>query len=59
MMETSFFLGRQTPISAGRPGMSIRREKLFAVMARNAESTMAFLRLPTNRVVELGGQVEF
>jgi KUP system potassium uptake protein len=58
MMETSFFLGRQTLISADRPGMSIWREKLFAVMARNAESAMAFFKLPTNRVVELGSQVE-
>ena len=58
MMETSFFLARQTLISSSRPGMAIWREKLFAWMLRNAESAMEFFRLPTNRVVELGSQVE-
>nr|WP_231727461.1 MULTISPECIES: potassium transporter Kup [unclassified Sphingomonas] len=57
-METSFFLGRQTLIASERPGMMIWREKLFAWMQRNAESAMDFFRLPTNRVVELGSQVE-
>ena len=41
-----------------RPGMAIWREKLFAWMLRNAESAMEFFKLPTNRVVELGSQVE-
>ena len=58
MVDTSFFLGRQTLISANRPGMSIWREQLFALMVRNSESAMAFFKLPTNRVVELGSQVE-
>jgi KUP system potassium uptake protein len=58
MMETSFFLGRQTLIASDRPGMAIWREKLFALMVRNAASAMEFFRLPTNRVVELGSQVE-
>ena len=58
MMETSFFLARQTLIASSRPGMAIWREKLFAWMLRNAESAMEFFRLPSNRVVELGSQVE-
>ncbi|MFA7439591.1 MAG: potassium transporter Kup [Sphingomonadaceae bacterium] len=58
MMETSFFLSRQTLLSSARPGMPVWREKLFAWMLRNAESAMQFFRLPTNRVVELGSQVE-
>jgi len=59
MMDTSFFLARQTLIaSAKRPGMAVWREKLFAWMLRNAESAMEFFKLPTNRVVELGSQVE-
>jgi KUP system potassium uptake protein len=58
MMETSFFLARQTLLPSARPGMMIWREKLFAWMLRNAESAMEFFRLPTNRVVELGSQVE-
>ncbi|MGK2912246.1 MAG: potassium transporter Kup [Sphingobium sp.] len=58
MMETSFFLARQTLLPSARPGMPIWREKIFAWMLRNAESAMEFFRLPTNRVVELGSQVE-
>jgi KUP system potassium uptake protein len=58
MMDTSFFLARQTLIAAARPGMAVWREKLFAWMLRNAESAMEFFKLPTNRVVELGSQVE-
>jgi KUP system potassium uptake protein len=58
MMDTSFFLARQTLIASSRPGMAIWREKLFSWMLRNAESAMEFFKLPTNRVVELGSQVE-
>ncbi len=58
MMQTSFFLSRQTLIPSSKPGMAIWREQLFAWMLRNAASAMAFFRLPTNRVVELGSQVE-
>ncbi len=58
MMDTSFFLARQTLLPSERPEMALWREKLFAWMLRNAESAMEFFRLPTNRVVELGSQVE-
>ena len=58
MMDTSFFLARQTLITSSRPGMAVWREKLFAWMLRNAESAMEFFKLPTNRVVELGSQLE-
>ena len=58
MVDTSFFLSRQTLLASDRPGMAIWREKLFSWMLRNAESAMEFFRLPTNRVVELGSQVE-
>lgn len=57
-MDTSYFLARQTLIACSRPGMAIWREKLFAWMVRNAESAMEFFKLPTNRVIELGSQVE-
>nr|WP_313536868.1 potassium transporter Kup [Sphingomonas sp.] len=57
-METSYFLARQTLLPSSRPGMAIWREKLFAWMVRNAESAMEFFKLPTNRVVELGSQLE-
>ncbi len=58
MMKTSFFLSRQTLLASAKPGMAIWRERLFAWMLRNAASAMEFFRLPTNRVVELGSQVE-
>jgi KUP system potassium uptake protein len=57
--ETStFFLSRETIIATPRPGMFLWRERLFSFMARNAHSATAFFRLPPNRVVELGMQVE-
>jgi KUP system potassium uptake protein len=57
-MDTSYFLARQTLIPSHRPGMALWREMLFALMVRNAESAMEFFKLPTNRVVELGSQLE-
>ncbi|KOR27533.1 potassium transport protein Kup, partial [Achromatium sp. WMS1] len=57
-MATSFFLSRETLIPSLSSGMMRWRENLFATMARNADSATEFLRLPTNRVVELGTQVE-
>jgi KUP system potassium uptake protein len=59
MMDTSFFLARQTLlINSKMPGMALWRERLFSWMLRNAESAMEFFKLPPNRVVELGSQVE-
>lgn len=57
-MDTSFFLGRQTLIPSSKPGMALWREKLFAWMVQNAESAMEFFKLPINRVIELGSQLE-
>jgi KUP system potassium uptake protein len=59
MMTTSFFLGRQKLIAAkkGRE-MALWREKLFAWMLKSSESAMEFFKLPTNRVVELGSQLQ-
>ena len=59
MMSTSFFLGRQKLIPSKKvPGMSLWREKLFAWMLKRSESAMEFFKLPTNRVVELGSQLQ-
>lgn len=58
MMHTSFFLSRQTLLPSAKPGMPLWREKIFAWMLRNAATAMDFFNLPTNRVVELGSQVE-
>ncbi len=59
MMQTSFFLGRETIVPQARvSGMVHWRQVLFTWMFRNAESATAFFKLPTNRVVELGTQIE-
>jgi hypothetical protein len=59
MMTTSFFLGRQKLIaSKDQPGMALWRERLFAWMMQSSESAMEFFKLPTNRVVELGSQLQ-
>ena len=57
MMETSFFLGRETLIPRRSKKMAYWRVLLFALMFRNASSLTAFFKIPSNRVVELGSQV--
>ena len=59
MMATSFFLSRETvvPVAAASE-MALWREKLFAMMARNAGNAADYFKLPTNRVIELGTKVE-
>jgi KUP system potassium uptake protein len=56
--ETSYFLGRETIVPAARPAMARWRARLYAVMLRNAVPASAHFKLPPNRVVELGAQVE-
>ena len=57
-MEASFYLGHETIIPTSKGWMARWRKKLFAVMARNAQSAAAFFNLPPNRVVELGAQIQ-
>ena len=57
-METTFFLSRETIISSERRGLARWRKRLFALLSRNAQPANAYFRLPPNRVVELGLQVE-
>jgi KUP system potassium uptake protein len=56
--DITYFLGRETIIVTRQRGMAVWREKLFVLMARNAVRATAFFRLPPERVVELGVQVE-
>jgi len=56
--DVVYFLGRQTILVTDRKGMALWREKLFVLMSRNAVRATAYFRLPTERVVELGVQVE-
>jgi KUP system potassium uptake protein len=58
MMDTSFFVGRVTILADKRSGLSAFRLRVFEVMHRNALAATEFFRIPPNRVIELGGQVE-
>ncbi len=58
MMETSFFVSRETLIATRRPGMARWRENVFSSMSKNAVKASDFFHVPANRVVELGTQVE-
>jgi KUP system potassium uptake protein len=56
--ETSWFLSRATVVPIGDKGMAVWRERLFAVMLHNFGNVAAYLKLPANRVIELGARVE-
>lgn len=58
MMETSFFLGRETIVPNAVPAMSFWQRILFIWMFRNADTATAYFKIPANRVVELGTQIE-
>ncbi|UKE67733.1 KUP/HAK/KT family potassium transporter [Xanthomonas translucens pv. phlei] len=57
-MDTTYFASRETIVASANRGMPIWRDKLFAVMHRNAAPATVFFRIPGNRLVELGAQVE-
>jgi KUP system potassium uptake protein len=56
--QVTFFLGIETLLSSQRKGMARWRERLFAIMSRNAVRATSFFRIPPDRVVELGMQIE-
>jgi KUP system potassium uptake protein len=56
--ETTYFLGTETLLATGRPGMPLWRERLFVLMSRNALRATSFFKIPPDRVVEIGMQVE-
>ncbi len=58
VMDTSWFLGRETLLATEREGLSQWRKALFGWMSKNARPATAFFQLPPNRVVELGSQIE-
>jgi KUP system potassium uptake protein len=55
--ETTFFMSRETIIPRGKKGMPLWRGRLFASMARNTGSVIHFLRIPPDRVIEIGIQM--
>jgi len=58
LAETTFFLGVETLLATRRPGLPLWRERLFVLIARNAVRANSFFKIPPDRVVELGMQVE-
>ncbi|WP_447937509.1 potassium transporter Kup [Thermomonas fusca] len=57
-MDTTYFVSRESIVAARRRGMPVWRDKLFAFLHRNAAPATTFFRIPGNRLVELGAQVE-
>lgn len=57
-MDTTYFASRETIVARRGGGMPLWRDKLFALMHRNAAPATGFFRIPGNRLVELGAQVE-
>jgi KUP system potassium uptake protein len=58
LATATFVLGRETILPTDRPGMALWREHLFAFMSRNAQRAAAFFRIPSERVLEIGTQIE-
>jgi len=58
VMDTSFFVSRDTIVPSASPGMALWREKLFGWMMQNAAKPSDFFKIPANRLVELGAKVE-
>ena len=58
LMQVSFFISRERIIHTVGDGMAPWREKLFISLQRNTSPVSDFYQIPTNRVVELGSQIE-
>ena len=57
-LETSYFVARQRMVAGQAATMAHWRKNLFVAMYRNARDTADYFQLPTNRVIELGSQIE-
>jgi KUP system potassium uptake protein len=58
LSDTTYFLGRETLVATRNAGMPVWREKLFVLMSSNATRATAFFKIPSERVLELGMQIE-
>jgi len=57
-METSFFLGRETLVPASRSELGVWRQAWFISLSHTASATKIFFRIPPNRAIELGNQIQ-
>jgi KUP system potassium uptake protein len=58
LMETSFFVGREKIVVKRESAISVPFKQLFMWLSKMALDATEFFRIPVNRIVELGGQVE-
>jgi KUP system potassium uptake protein len=58
LLETSFFVGREKLVAGERTGLWLWRKRLFIFLSNSMLDATEFFRIPTNRVIELGGQIE-
>ncbi|SKA33946.1 KUP system potassium uptake protein [Enhydrobacter aerosaccus] len=57
-METSFFLGRETLVPAQRSRLGRWRRDFFISLSHTASASKTFFRIPPNRAIELGNQIQ-
>jgi KUP system potassium uptake protein len=58
MMDTSFFLARETIVGARKSALDAFRRRIFIWLHRNAQDATQFFRIPPDRMVELGARIE-
>ncbi|MDH1375533.1 potassium transporter Kup [Acinetobacter junii] len=58
LMEISFFVSRERLIYKADNKLTTWRKQLFATMQKNTSPISDFYQIPTNRVVEIGSQIE-
>jgi len=58
LMETSVFVGREKIVASDKGKMAVWRKKLFVFLSNNAINATEFFHIPSNLVIELGGQTE-
>lgn len=57
IMSTSFFLSRRSVRASQKSGMPLWQDRVFIVLARNADDASSYFQIPTDRVIEIGTQV--
>jgi len=56
--KVSYFMSHAVVVATRGKGMWLWRERLFAAMSHNMANVAGYLKLPANRVIELGTRVE-
>ena len=56
-MDSTYFTSRESVLGSRRGGMPWWRDKIFAVMHRNAAPVSGYFHIPPDRLMEVGSQV--